>query len=285
MSTSDPASKQNRAMTPADLRLCRSILFLPASNPRAIEKARGLPADMIILDCEDAVKPEDKSAARLAAVAAATIGFGDRPTVIRMNGHGTPYYEEDILAFRQSEADFIIVPKAEDHHQIEDAAGLLGKSVLAMIETASGVLNAAAIAPRTAGLIAGTNDLSADLGLALGEGRTGLVHSLQMVVLAARAARVAAFDGVYNGLDDEEGLARQCDEGKAFGFDGKSLIHPGQIDIANRIFGPGTDEVHAAERLIAAATGGAERYEGRMIEAMHVDQARAVLAKARRQAL
>ena len=272
-------------MTLNDLRLCRSILFLPASNPRAIEKARALPADMIILDCEDAVKPEDKAAARLAAVEAAAEGFGDRPSVIRMNGHGTAYYEEDILAFRQSEATFVIVPKVEDHHQVEDAAGLLGKPVLAMIETAAGVLNAPAIARQTAALIAGTNDLSADLGIALGLGRAGLAHSLQMVVLAARAAGVAAFDGVYNGLQDEEGLARQCEEGRAFGFDGKSLIHPAQIEIANRIFGPGPEDVDAAERLIAAATGGAERYQGRMIEAMHVDQARAVLAKARRQGL
>jgi citrate lyase subunit beta/citryl-CoA lyase len=272
-------------MKPTDLRLCRSILFLPASNPRAIEKARGLAADMIILDCEDAVKPEDKAAARIAAVEAVAGGFDGRPAVIRMNGFGTQHYEEDILAFRQSEAAFVILPKAEDHHQVEDAAGLLGKPVLAMIETATGVLNAPAIAPHTAALIAGTNDLSADLGIALGRGRAGLVHSLQMVVLAARAAGVAAFDGVFNGLEDEEGLARQCEEGRAFGFDGKSLIHPGQIDIANRIFGPGPEEVEAAERLIAAATGGAERYDGRMIEAMHVDQARAVLAKAHRQAL
>ena len=272
-------------MTLTDLRLCRSILFLPASNPRAIEKARVLAADMIILDCEDAVKPEDKAAARIAAVEAVADGFGGRPSVIRMNGHGTQHYEEDILAFRQSQADFVIAPKAEDHHQIEDVAGLLGKPVLAMIETAAGVLNARAIAPRTLGLIAGTNDLSADLGIALGSGRGGLVHSLQMVVLAARAARVAAFDGVYNKLEDQEGLARECEEGRAFGFDGKSLIHPAQIDTANRIFGPGQEEVDAAERLIAAATGGAERYQGRMIEAMHVDQARAVLAKARRQAL
>ena len=272
-------------MKPTDLRLCRSILFLPASNPRAIEKARGLPADMIILDCEDAVKPEDKAAARTAAVEAVADGFGDRPSVIRMNGHGTQHYEEDILAFRHSQASFVIVPKVEDHHQVEDAAGLLGKPVLAMIETASGVLNAAAIARHAAGLIAGTNDLSADLGIAMGAGRAGLVHSLQMVVLAARAAGVAAFDGVYNKLEDEQGLARQCEEGRAFGFDGKSLIHPAQIDTANRIFGPSQEEMDAAERLIAAATGGAERYEGRMIEAMHVDQARAVLAKAGRQAL
>ena len=263
------------------LRLCRSILFLPASNARAVQKARVLGADMIILDCEDAVKPEDKTAARLAAVEAAAEGFGERATAIRMNGDGTPWYEEDILAFRHSGADFVILPKVEDHHQLRDAAGLLDKPVLAMIETAAGVLNASAIAAEAAGLIAGTNDLSADLGIPLGTARTGLSHSLQMVVLAARAAGIAAFDGVYNGLEDEQGLATQCEEGRDFGFDGKSLIHPNQIEIANRIFGPRADEVEAAERLIAAATGGAERHEGRMIEAMHVDQARALLARVR----
>jgi citrate lyase subunit beta/citryl-CoA lyase len=151
-----------------------------------------------------------------------------------------------------------------------------------MIESARGVLRAESIAPHSFGLLAGTNDLGADLGIAPGAGRAGLAHSLQMVVLAARAAGVAAFDGVYNGLEDEEGLARQCEEGKSFGFDGKSLIHPNQIAAANRIFGPGLEEIAAAERLIAAATGGAERHEGQMIESMHVDQARAILAKARR---
>jgi citrate lyase subunit beta/citryl-CoA lyase len=151
-----------------------------------------------------------------------------------------------------------------------------------MIETARGVLAAHAIAPATAALIAGTNDLAADLAIPPGSGRSGLVHSLQMVVLASRAAGVAAFDGVYNRLEDDDGLAGQCREGRAFGFDGKSLIHPSQIETANRIFGPAEAEIDAAERLIAAATGGAERFEGRMIEAMHVDQARALLARARR---
>jgi citrate lyase subunit beta/citryl-CoA lyase len=138
------------------------------------------------------------------------------------------------------------------------------------------------IAPHTCGLIAGTNDLAADLQLPAGAGRVSLMHSLQTILLAARAARVAAFDGVFNGLEDQEGLARQCEEGRALGFDGKSLIHPNQIEAANRIFRPGEAEIDAAERLIAAANGGAERFEGRMIETLHVDQARALLKKARR---
>ena len=269
-------------MDTAALRLCRTLLFLPASNPRAIEKARELDADMIVLDCEDAVKPEAKASARRAAVEAVQEAFGGRLAAIRMNGVGTPWYDEDILAFRQSEAPFIILPKVEDKHQVRDAAGMLGKPVLAMIETAAGVLASASIAPETGALIAGTNDLSADLGIPLSADRAGLSSGLQMVVLAARAAGVAAFDGVYNNLEDDEGLVRQCAEGRAFGFDGKSLIHPSQIATANRAFGPSEAEVEAAERLIAAASGGAERHEGRMIEAMHVDQARALLAKARR---
>lgn len=263
------------------LRLCRSLLFLPASNPRAIEKARGLPADLIILDCEDAVRAEDKGSARLAAVEAVNQGFGDRLCAIRINGYGTAEYGPDLVAMRDCKADFVILPKVENAGQARDAARLDGKPLLAMIETAAGVLNAASIAPETAGLIAGTNDLGADLSIPPDAGRAGLSYSLQAIVLAARQAGVAAFDGVYNGLDDNDGLSAQCREGRAFGFDGKSLIHPSQIETANRIFGPSAAEIEAARRLIEAASGGAERHEGRMIEAMHVEQARAVLGKAR----
>ena len=265
-----------------DLRLCRTILFLPASNPRAIEKARALPADMIVLDLEDAVKPEDKTEARGAAVAAVRDGFGGRPIAIRVNMQGSRWYGEDVVALRHSGVDYAVLPKAETPGQVHDLKVLVEVPVLAMIETARGVLAAPSMAAGTSALIAGTNDLSADLAIPAGAGRAGLAHSLQMVVLAARAAGIAAFDGVYNKLEDGEGLAEQCREGRAFGFDGKSLIHPSQIETANRIFGPSDEEVRAAERLIAAATGGAERFEGRMIESMHVEQARAVLARATR---
>lgn len=264
---------------PADLRLCRSLLFLPASNARAIEKARGLAADMVILDLEDAVKPGDKAAARAAAVAAAAEGFPGL-CAIRINSQA-PWHEADLAALASSRADYAIVPMTPGPEAPRAAALATGKPVLAMIETARGVLNAAAIAPETAGLIAGTNDLAADLGLRPGGDRSALATSLQTVLLAARAAGIAAFDGVYNRLDDPEGFAAQCEEGRRFGFDGKSLIHPGQIDIANRLFGPSEAEVEAAKRLLAAATGGAERFEGEMIERMHVEQARWVLAKAR----
>ena len=150
-----------------------------------------------------------------------------------------------------------------------------------MIETPAGVLAAGSVASVSAALIAGTNDLAAELGIPAAAGRAGLAHSLQMIVLAARAGGAAVFDGVYNQLEDHEGLAAQCREGRAYGFDGKTLIHPGQIEIANRLFGPDEEEVAAARRLIAAASGGAERFEGRMVEAMHVAQAEALLAKAR----
>jgi citrate lyase subunit beta/citryl-CoA lyase len=269
-------------MSHADLRLCRSLLFLPASNPRAIDKARDLPADMIFLDCEDAVKPEDKAAAREGAVAAAAEGFGGRPVAIRINARATPWYDEDLAAIGASQADFVILPKVEDPGLVQEAASVLARPVLAMIETAAGVIHAPAIAQQTAGLIAGTNDLRADLGIPTAGSRAGLLYSLQAIVVAARAAGVAALDGVFNGLEDAAGLAAECQEGRALGFDGKTLIHPNQIDAANRIFGPSEAELDAAARLVAAAGGGAERFEGKMIEDMHVAQARALLAKGRR---
>jgi citrate lyase subunit beta/citryl-CoA lyase len=262
----------------ADLKLCRSLLFLPASNPRAIEKARGLAADMVVLDLEDAVKPADKDGARAAAVAAAAGGFAGL-CAIRINSRD-PWHSGDLEAAAASRADYVIVPMTPGPEPVREAARATAKPVLAMIETARGVLAAAAIAPEAAGLIAGTNDLAADLGLRPGGDRAPLMTALQTVLLAARAAGVAAFDGVYNRLDDADGFAAQCAEGRALGFDGKSLIHPSQIEPANRLFGPSDEEVEAARRLLAAATGGAERHEGEMIERMHVEQARRVLARA-----
>ena len=268
-------------MKPTDLRLCRSLLFLPASNDRAIDKARSLAADMVILDLEDAVREEDKASARQAVVEATKEGFGDRVCAIRINPAGSAHYGEDVVCIRRSGADFVVLAKAENPRQVADAGWLTGKPVLAMIETARGVIDAAAIAPASRGLIAGTNDLCAELGIAPCGGRPGLTYALQRIVLAARAAGVAAFDGVFNGLEDDEGLAEECLQGRCFGFDGKTVIHPNQIEAANRLFGPSEDEIAAARRLIDAANGGAERFEGRMVEAMHVGQARTVLAKAR----
>jgi citrate lyase subunit beta/citryl-CoA lyase len=268
-------------MTSPPLRLCRSLLFLPASNPRAIAKARTLEADMIILDLEDAVKAEEKEAARAAAVEAVREGFGARLAAIRVNAAGTIWHEQDVAAVAGSAVHCIVVPKVEAAAQAQKVAAA-GKPLVAMIETASGVLAAAAVAQASAALLVGTNDLRADLGIPAAAGREGLALSLQFIVLAARAAGGAVFDGVYNRLEDDAGLAAECREGRAFGFDGKSVIHPSQIATANRVFSPDEEEVAAAERLIAAARGGAERFEGRMIEAMHVAEAEAALAKARR---
>jgi citrate lyase subunit beta/citryl-CoA lyase len=264
---------------PSPLRLIRSLLFLPASNPRAIEKARGLAADLIVLDLEDAVKPEDKAAARAAVVAAQ--GF-PMPVAIRINSDER-WWADDVEAAAASGADYVVVPMTRSADDVMTAREATGKPILAMVETARGVLAAPAIAEAAEALIAGTNDLAADLGLRPGRARGALTTALQSILLAARAAGVAAFDGVYNKLDDPAGLEAECGEGRSFGFDGKSLIHPNQIDIANRVFGPSPDEVEAARRLIDAATGGAERYEGEMIERMHVEQARFTLARARAQ--
>jgi len=269
-------------MEPASLRLCRSLLFLPAANPRAIDKARELDADMVILDLEDSVRDEDKSAARDAAVAATTEGFGDRPMAIRVNATSSPHYGADVVAIRRSAADYIVLAKTETPKQAADAAWLTGKPVLAMIETPRGVIDAAAIAPATRGLIAGTNDLAASIGAPAEGARRGLIYALQRIVLAARAAGVAAFDGVYNQLEADDGLSAECEEGRLYGFDGKSVIHPSQIAAVNLAFAPSDAELEAAQRLIAAATGGAERHDGRMIEMLHVEQARGLLAKARR---
>lgn len=266
---------------PADLRRCRSILFLPASNARAIEKARTLDADMVVLDLEDSVAEEDKAAARDAAVAATRAGFDGRLMAIRVNPAGTPHYGEDVVAVRESAADFVVLAKAESVKQVTDSAWLMQKPLLAMVETPRAVIDAASIAPAARALIAGTNDLAASLGLSTAAGRGGFVFALQRIVLAARAAGIAVFDGVYNRLEADEGLAAECREGRDWGFDGKSVIHPSQIETVNRIFSPTGDEIEAARRLIEAATGGAERHEGRMIESLHVQQAHALLAKAR----
>ncbi|MDH4745222.1 CoA ester lyase [Sphingomonas sp. CBMAI 2297] len=260
----------------------RTALFLPASNPRAIEKARGLPADLVILDLEDAVKDEDKAEARFAALEAVVIGFGASLSAIRLNGTESHEHWEDCAAVAASSADFAVLPKAERTADVVKVVEDVRKPLLAMIETPLGVLAAAAIAavPGVAGLIAGTNDLAAALRLPPSSGRAQMSVALQTIVLAARAGGVWALDGVFNRLDDAEGLAAECREGRALGFDGKSLIHPGQLAIAARAFGPSEAEIADARALIAAATGGAERYEGRMIEAMHVDQARALLKRA-----
>ncbi|HVF37048.1 MAG TPA: CoA ester lyase [Sphingomicrobium sp.] len=263
-----------------DLFAVRSLLFLPASNPRAIAKAKESAADLVILDLEDAVKPEDKAAARDAAAAAVTEDW-PMPVAIRINSVGTEWHGLDVVTVAHSQVPLVVVPRAETARDLHYLRSHSGKPVMAMVETAAGVLAAAEIARECAALIAGTNDLSASLRLPAGAGRAPLQLALQMIVLAARAAAIPVFDGVFNRLDDEAGLAAEAAEGRLFGFDGKSLIHPGQIAACNAAFAPTDDEIARAERLVAAATGGAERFEGEMIERMHVETARRLLARAR----
>ena len=262
-----------------DLLAVRSLLFLPASNPRAIAKARGAGSDLVVLDLEDAVKPEDKVSARSAAVEAVSSPWAV-PVAIRVNGVGTEWHSLDLDAVAGSKADLAVVPRATSAHLIHDIAATLSKPVLAMIETAAGVLAAAEIASETAGLIAGTNDLRADLRLPLDSTRDPISASLQLIVLAARAAGVAVFDGVFNNLEDAASFEREAEEGRRLGFDGKSLIHPNQIAPCHRAFAPSAAEVERAQALVAAFHGGAERFGNEMIERMHVEAAQRVLARA-----
>lgn len=265
----------------ADLFGVRSLLFLPASNPRAIARARQTGADMVILDLEDAVKPADKAAARGAAVDAVAQGW-PVPVAIRINGVGSEWHSLDLDAAARSNADFIVIPRCYSAHLVRDDAATVGKPVLAMIETAAGVLAAPAIAPETAGLIAGANDLRADLRLPQGADRAPFATALQLIILAARAAGVAVFDGVFNGLDDAEGLLADAREGRNLGFDGKSLIHPDQIAPCHQAFAPSPTEIDRAQRLVEAYQGGAERFDDAMIERMHVAAAQRLLDRAGR---
>ncbi|HVM22279.1 MAG TPA: CoA ester lyase [Sphingomicrobium sp.] len=265
---------------PGDLFAVRSLLFLPASNPRAIAKAREAGADLVILDLEDAVKAEDKAAARAAAVEAASTPW-PVPLAIRVNGAGSEWHSLDLDAVARSAADLVVVPRAISGHLVRGVGDATGKPVLAMIETAAGVLAAPEIAGACAGLIAGTNDLRADLRLPLDAGREPISAALQIILLAARAAGVPAFDGVFNNLEDDDGVFREAIDGLGLGFDGKSLIHPRQIAPCHRAFSPSEAEVARARTLIDAFHGGAERLGDEMIERMHVEAAQRVLARAR----
>jgi len=264
------------------LEYARSLLFLPASNARAIEKARSLPCDMVILDLEDSVPDSQKAVARRAAVAAIEEGFGSKLVAVRFNMTGSRLHQEDAAAFSGTGADFLILPKVESAAQAERVYRECGRPVIAMIESVKGLIeaNAIAAATGTAALFVGTNDLRVDLHIPEGTGRAGLTTALQMIVMAARLSGKAVFDGVYNRLDDPDGFMEECKVGHEYGFDGKTLIHPNQIAAANMIFGPSLPALEDAYRLVAAASGGAERFEGRMIEAMHVAAARSLIARA-----
>ena len=272
-----PEAKTDKAI---DLFAVRSVLFLPASNPRAIAKARELAADLVVLDLEDAVRPEEKEAARDAAVDAVSTPWRTA-VAIRINGVGSEWHSLDLDAVARSSADLVVVPRAVSGHLVHEVAEAVAKPALSMIETAAGVIAAPEIAAESAGLIAGTNDLRADLRLPLDANRQPISASLQWIILSARAAGIPAFDGVFNALDDAEGFLAEAWDGRRLGFDGKSLIHPDQIEPCHRAFAPSDDEVERARSIVQAFSGGAERFGDEMIERMHVEAAQRVLERAK----
>jgi citrate lyase beta subunit len=272
------------------LRPRRSVLYLPANRESAVAKARTLPADCVILDLEDAVQPDAKDAAREAAVAAAGAGsWGGRELLLRVNGLSTPWHEADIAAARAGGFAGVVVPKVDSAGEAARAVELAGGlPVWAMIETPAAVLAAAAIA-RVEGvvaLLAGLADLGKDLRAVPDAGRTAFVYSLGAMVVAARAAGTLAFDGVFTDIHDAAGFDAEALQGLVFGFDGKTLIHPSQVMPCNAVFSPSAAQVTDAAALIAAyedglaAGRGVTTFKGKLIEVLHVTEARRLLALA-----
>lgn len=271
----------------------RSALYMPASNARAIAKARTLDCDVVILDLEDAVAPDEKADARDRVVEAVREGgFGTRELVVRINGLGTPWYEDDVAAVRGIGVDAVLVPKVSYPTDLEAFRGSLGEDgppIWAMIETCAAILSlpalsGAAWANRLTVLVAGTNDLAKEMRCRLGPDRTPLVPALASIVIAARAVGIVALDGVCNALDDPARFGAECAKGAMLGFEGKTLIHPSQIEAANAGFGPSEDELAWARAIVAAfarpenADKGAIRLDGQMVERLHLAEADAMLA-------
>lgn len=269
--------------------MARSVLYLPASNARAIEKARTLPCDAVVLDLEDAVAPEAKVEARAAAVEAVRGGgFGPRIGV-RINGLDTDWGSDDLDALTGSGVNLIVAPKVDDGAGARAIVDRLpvGTTLWAMIETPRGVLNLAAIAsvPGVEALMLGVNDLAAALGTGVAADREPLKPWMAATVATARAYGLLAIDGVFNRFTDAEGFAAECAQGRLYGFDGKSLIHPSQIDGANAAFSPSEEEVARARAIVTAfaapeADGkGAIRVDGQMVERLHLAAAERLLAR------
>lgn len=271
----------------------RSVLYMPASNERALEKAKTLPVDGLILDLEDAVGPADKPAARDNACTAARSGeYGHREVTIRVNGMGTEWHEADLEAACAAGPDGIVVPKVNSAKEVKRLVTALVRHgapertrLWAMIETPEAIFNVRKIAEasdRLAVLVMGTNDLVKELQAHHVTGRAPLLTALSMSLLAARRSGIAILDGVYNDVRDADGFAAECAQGRDLGFDGKTLIHPGQVEVCNATFAPDDAAVEEARGIIAAWDEGAGigvvTYNGRMIENLHVDIARRVLA-------
>ena len=281
----------------APLRPRRSVLFVPGSNPRALDKARTLAADGLIFDLEDAVGPAAKDAARAGVAAALRAGgYAPREVIVRLNPLDGAWGDDDLASAACLPIDAVLLPKVESGATVRQAADRLDAlgappelALWCMIETPLGVLAAAEIAaasPRVAALVLGTSDLTKDLHAREVRDRRPLLTALGLVLLAGRAHRRVVLDGVHLDLDDAEGFAQSCRQGRELGFDGKTLIHPAQIAPANAAFAPSAEEIARARRMIAAYTQAAEagtgavRIDGRLVEALHVEEARRTLAMA-----
>lgn len=279
----------------------RSALYMPGSNARALEKARDIPADALILDLEDAVAPDLKAQAREQVIATVTAGgYGHREVVIRTNAPGTPWFEADIAAAAKARPDAILIPKVSSAETLQRVGARLGDlkvpadiAVWAMIETPLAILNAESIAraaqdpaTRLACFVLGTNDLAKETRARFVPGRGPMLPWLVTAILAARAYGIDVLDGVCNNLKDEAGYLAECEQGRDLGFDGKTLIHPGQVAGANSIFAPSEVEVAQATSILAAfalpenAGKGAIQLDGRMVELLHAEMARRTVALA-----
>ena len=268
----------------------RSVLYIPGSKPRALEKARGLPVDAIIFDLEDAVSVEEKENARATlAEALAQGGYGARVKIVRINGLDTAWGRADAEAAANMGCDAILLPKVSSPADL-DALAAITKDVplWAMMETPRGMLNATAIAahPKLQGMVMGTNDLAKEMQTRFRADRLPLMSGLGLCLLAAKAEAKIIVDGVYNAFKDDAGLAAECEQGRDMGFDGKTLIHPAQVEVTNQAFAPSEAEVDLAQRQIAAfeaaeASGqGVAVVDGKIVENLHVVTAREILAKA-----
>ena len=267
----------------------RSVLYIPGSKPRALDKARSLPVDAVIFDLEDAVAVDEKPAARATlAEALETGGYGARVRIVRINGLDTEWGQADAEAVTGMDCDAVLLPKVESAAQLDALAAITGNlPIWAMMETPRGMLNAAEIAahPKLAGMVMGTNDLAKELQSRFRADRLPMLTSLSLCLLAAKAEGLVIVDGVYNAFKDDEGLKAECAQGRDMGFDGKTLIHPAQVEIANIAFAPAPEEIDLARRQIAAfeeaeaAGQGVAVVDGKIVENLHVATAREILAK------
>ncbi|MAQ37287.1 MAG: CoA ester lyase [Thioclava sp.] len=273
----------------------RSVLYIPGSKERALEKATGLACDAIIFDLEDAVAIDEKANARaLLAKMLTEVDYGPRMKIVRINGLDTEWGREDVLAFADAirngaKVDAILIPKVSTPADLVEVADLIqGVPLWAMMETALGMLNAGDIAayPRLEGMVMGTNDLAKELGSRFRADRLPMLPGLGLCLLAAKAHGKIIVDGVYNAFKDDEGLKAECEQGRDMGFDGKTLIHPAQLEVCNAAFAPSEAEIDLAQRQIAAfeeaekAGQGVAVVDGKIVENLHIVTARQVLAKA-----